>query len=275
MMPTAPAAPAKQSAPGSRDHSETRHISISEPTKSTDRNPAAVLEQTESPMAMAMRQAGAEAAAKAGQKKPSKPMPTASVPTENETTAPVVEPKIVSPMADPSSDPEMTQAKSPAKLAAEGARRTSVDEISETEKTPDASGIVGGGSETPASNEQQVADLRRTSSIAKAPSKLSETQTQDQLPEVPLEEKEQQKFEERPKTHRGSSLSQASREEIREVEKRNSIEEDPAEDDEEAMDPPTGKVGAIDEGEKHASEGMKHEKADAEDAEGTGVSVGG
>ena len=273
IRPAAPAAPARDSAPPSRDSSQGRHISISEPTKSADRNPAAALDGAESPMAMAMRQAGAEAASKAGQKKILKPMPTAPTPSEKDTTAPVVEPKIASPMADPSTDPEMTQAKSPAQLAAEGVRQASAENI---EKSPDANGTVSGGLEPPVSNEQQVADLRRTSSIAKAPSKLSETQTYDPVPEEASEPKDEQKFEERPKTHRGSSLSQASREEIRDVEKRNSIAVDPTEDEEAAIGTAgsAAKIGATDAGEKPASEDIDHEKSDAKNAEGAGISVG-
>lgn len=206
---------------------------------------------------MAMRQAGAEAAAKAGQKKTIKPMPAAPEPTENETTAPVVEPIIASPMADPSSEPQTTQGKAPNQLAVEGAKRTSVDKIAETVKDADASGIVGGALETTTSTEQQVADLRRSSSIAKAPSRLAETQTQEEIPEETSDVKEETseveekapeakeelreepggspRFEPRPQTHRGSSLSQASKEEIREMEKRNSIAEEPMEDDEEVL----------------------------------------
>lgn len=272
----APAAPAQVSGPPSRDSSETRHISISEPPKSADRNPAATLDQTGSPMAMVMRQAGAEAAAKAGQKKTLKPMPTAPKPTEKETTAPIVEARIASPMADPSTEPEMTQAKAPAQLAAEGAKRTSVDKIATTEMAPDASGIVGASSETSASNEQQVADMRRTSSIAKAPSKLSETQTHDAVPEEAAEVKYEPKYEARPRTHRGSSLSQASREEIREMERRNSIAEDPDEDAEDVVeDAPAAKsIAATDDGGKPSSEEILPEKAEAKDAESAGVSVG-
>ena len=195
-------------------------------------------------MAMAMRQAGAEAAAKAGKMKTTKPMPAAPQPTKTQTTAPIVEPIIASPMADPGSEPQTTQAKAPTQLAAEGAKRTSVDKIAETVKGTDASDIVGDSSETPVSNEQQVADMRRKSSIAKAPSRLAETQTPEEIPEEAPEAKEKPKeepkssprFEERPKTHRGSSLSQASKEEILEMEKRNSIEEDPCEDAEAALD---------------------------------------
>jgi hypothetical protein len=253
-------------------------------------------------MAVAMRQAGAEAAAKAGQKKTPKPIPAAPQPTEKETTAPVVEAKIASPMADPSAEPETTQGKIPAQLATEGAKRASVDKIAETEAASDASGIVSSSSETPSSTEQQVADLRRTSSIAKAPSKLSETQTVDAPEEVPEvkqeapEVKHEPKFEKRPKTHRGSSLSQVSAEEIKEMEKRNSIEEDPDEDAEEAIDstpaaedvatkdedvevpvekaPAVKYIGATDEGEKPAEEEPITEKSDPKDAESAGVSVG-
>jgi len=210
-------------------------------------------------MAMAMRQAGAEAAAKAEQMKTTKPMPAAPQPTETQTIAPVVEPIIASPMADPSSEPQTTQAKAPTQLAAEGAKRMSVDKIAETEKGTDANGVVGSSSETPASNEQQVVDMRRNGSITKAPSRLAETQTHEEIPEEAPEAKEKPKeeskssprFEERPKTHRGSSLSQVSKEEILEMEKRNSIEEDPCEDAEAALDckKPTEEVAVTDEGE--------------------------
>lgn len=241
-------------------------------------------------MVMAMRQAGAEAAAKAGQKKTLKPMPAAPKPTEKDATAPVVEAKIASSMADPSADPEITQAKIPAQLAAEGAARTSVEKIAETQTVPDASGTAGGSSETQISNEQQIADLRRTSSITKAPSKLSENQTQVQVAEEAAEVKREPKFAERPTTHRGSSLSQVSAEEIKEMEKRNSIEEDLDEDVEDGVEkvPVVKDVVAEDEAEKHvkdvvatddgealATEEPLTENSDPKHAESTGVSVGG
>lgn len=288
---TAPAAPAQTSTPTSRDSSRGRHISISEPPKSADRNPAAALEQTKSPMAMAMRQAGAEAAAKAGQKKTVKPMSTAAEPTERDTTAPVVEANIASPMADPSTEPGTTQGKIPAQLAAEGAKRSSVDKIAETAAAPDASGIV----QFPTSTEQQVAEMRRTSSLTKAPSKLAETQTNDAAEEA-AETKHEPKFEKRPKTHRGSSLSQVSVEEIKAMEKRNSIEEDPDEDAENAVEdapaaentapkdegvdgpvertPNVKDVGATDEGEKPGRGEPAKMKSDPKDPESAGVSVG-
>ena len=274
--PTAPPVPAQVSAPTSRDSSQGRHISISEPPKSADRNPAAALEQTGSPMALALRQAGAEAAAKASQKKTSKPVTTAPKPTEIDTTAPVVEAKIASPMADPGADPAITQAKAPAQLAAEGAQRTSIDKIADTESTSDASKSVGGSLETTTSNEQQVADMRRASSITKAPSRLSHTETSDQISEEPTEVKHEPKFEERPRTHRGSSLSQVSREEIKEMERRNSIQEDPDEDAEGAVEdtPAVQGVEATDEGEKPAGKDIETAKSDPKDEKSVGDSVG-
>ena len=274
--PAAPPAPAQVSAPTSRDSSQGRHISISEPPKSADRNPAAALEQTGSPMAMAMRQAGAEAAAKAGQKKTAKPVTTVPKPTEIDTTAPTSEVKIATPMADPAEDPAITQAKAPAQLAAEGAKRTSLDKIADTETVSDTSKPADGSSDTAASNEQQVADLRRASSITKAPSRLSHTETSDQISEESTEVKHEPKFEERPRTHRGSSLSQVSAEEIKEMERRNSIKEDPDEDAEDAVEetPAAQAVGATDEGEKPAGQHIENVKSDPKDEESAGVSVG-
>jgi hypothetical protein len=148
-------------------------------------------------MTLTMRQLGAEAAAKAKDVKkktttatsnpapPTSATPVAEVPTS--TTAKERE------ASDPSQEPDVTAAKTPAQLAAEGAKRTSVDKIdsqagaaSTTPTSARATALeVNEDVSEPAepstskSTEEQVLDLRRQSTQVDVPSKLSESISAD------------------------------------------------------------------------------------------------
>lgn len=132
-----------------RTASETRHISISDPKSDARRqsedNPAGSLgdgkRDTHSPLSMAMRQAGAEAAAKAGQSSSGSSTgtsgtsgKTATISTSREpsgTTVPAPTPAKV-PKLDAGAE-EVSQvetgAKTPEQLASQGQSRTSVDKL--------------------------------------------------------------------------------------------------------------------------------------------------
>ena len=174
---------------------------------------------------MAMRQAGLEAAKKASQKKGVKP---GSLLSDNPTSADapasstVTEAKLSKASEEPHASAEMTAAKTPEVLAAEGAKRTSVDKIADSENSAEAS------TESPKSTEESLLQARRTSSITKTKTPLSNETAVESTPALP----EQQHFEERPRTHRGSSVSDASKEEIECVEKSVAIpEEDEGQED--------------------------------------------
>ena len=169
----------QQAAGGSaqaRTASETRHISISEPGRhdSDARKPSQSEGKTDSPLNMAMRQAGAEAAKKAGEKKDaSKPalMPTSSeaqvlneernkaaetngtshptlIPTPSETQVvneqrnKAMPPPDVPASAATGLDPDAedvskveTGAKMPGQLAAQGATKTTTDKMESVGKS--------------------------------------------------------------------------------------------------------------------------------------------
>jgi hypothetical protein len=175
---------------------------------------------------MAMRKAGAEAARKAGQKKALKPgslfsdnptSPDAPMPSTATNT------KLSKASEEPSASADITAGKTPAVLAAEGVKRTSFDKMADSESSTDAE------TEPSKSVEESLLDARRTSSITKTKTPLSNETALESTPSLA-----EQRFEERPRTHRGSSVSEASKEEIECVEKSNTIpEEDEDEDDEE------------------------------------------
>jgi hypothetical protein len=173
---------------------------------------------------MAMRKAGAEAAQKAGQKKalkqssllsdnpksPDAPMPSTATNT-----------KLSKASEEPNASTDITAGKTPAVLAAEGARRTSVDKIADSESSTDAE------TEPSKSAEESLLQARRTSSITKTKTPLSNETALESTPSL----SEQQRFEERPRTHRGSSVSEASKEEIECIEKSNAIPEEDEDDE--------------------------------------------
>lgn len=212
--------PQRPSGPPSRASSETRHISITEPTESEKekaRTPS--VSPAENPMMMAMKQLGAEAAAKgqgrkvsgdAMKSKNNEATSPAAVPTQSPTAAstaqiPTPATTKMSPDAlDPSVDPEMTAGKAPSQLAAEGAT-TAVDKIdatslptpstsSESNQTdssiPELKDPFNKPGEAPSatklapsadmSTEQQTLDLRKNSTLARQPSALQQTQSVDE-----------------------------------------------------------------------------------------------
>ena len=244
----------------------------------------------DTPLTMAMRQAGAEAAAKAGQKKVVKP---GSLMSDNPTSPDVPTPSTAldTKLSKASEEPhasaaEMTAAKTPAVLAAEGAKRSSVDKIADSESSTD------GESESPKSREETLLQARRTSSIVKKKTSLSNETALDSTPALPVE---QQAVEERPRTHRGSSVSEASREEIEGVEKAQAIPEEDEGDEGEArvqereeekrkkekgqastdeVKPSLADVTSSDKQEQPSEPDNKSSAPDAKEEEAAGVSVG-
>lgn len=152
---------------------------------------------------------------------------------------------------------EATAAKTPTKLATEGAKRTSVDKIVESEdittSPTSASPTQAGESGDVASTEAQVLEVRRTSSIAKTKSKLSEatpaaesnTVFGEPASKIAVEESEvSPTIPPVRRQHRGSDIGEASPEEIRALERKLSIAEvDEEEDEEEEKDRKAGKYG--------------------------------
>ena len=242
---------------------------------------------------MAMRQAGAEAAAKAGQKKVVKPgSPMSDNPTSPDVPIPstALDTKLSKASEEPhASAAEMTAGKTPTVLAAEGARRSSVDKIADSESSTDAE------SELPKSREETLLQARRTSSIVKKKTALS---NETAVESTPAPSVEQQAFEERPRTHRGSSVSEASREEIECVEKSQAIPEEEEGDEGEArvqgreeeekkekekgkgqastdhVEPSLAEVTSSDKREQPSEPDNKSSAQDAKEGKAAGVSVG-
>ncbi|KIW63162.1 hypothetical protein PV04_10030 [Phialophora macrospora] len=291
----------QRSGPPSRASSETRHISITEPKekKDGDGKLGSSQKHTETPMNIAMRQLGAEAAAKAAQKKPgvtSQPPKAAAAPI-NEKSVPDQTPssaatKLSTEAAVTSADTaaEVTAAKTPAQLASEGAGRTSLDKIAESEDKL-ASGAAD--SEQSKSTEEQQLEMRRTSSVTKSKSRLSdvtpiaESDTVGAEPEtvkspssiaVP-EAEASAKPADLPRQHRGSDVGEASLEEIKALEEKLSIPEE-GEGDDEGGEPAaanTTKAAAVsttDKAEEEATKGTEIQKTEPKDADKAGLSVG-
>lgn len=107
-----------------RQASETRHISISEPKR--DKSPASLLGK-DTTVAMAMKQAGAEAAAKAGQKKTTAGTATTDSSSSNAPTSISSEIKREPDMEDHNT--ANTEAKTPALLAEEGAMKMTIEKL--------------------------------------------------------------------------------------------------------------------------------------------------
>lgn len=294
-----PTASTNSSGPPSRASSETRHILISDPKdKETDSGPAPSQKPTEPPLNVAMRQLGAEAAAKAGQKKAAAAQPAKAPikPPDNTEQTPVPATTKLSPDAaveSPETATEVTAAKTPAQLAAEGAKKTSIDKIAETGGSA-ATTDTADSSSSP-STEAQLVEQRRQSSITKQKSRLSESTPADQSESVLVEEDEDNKkpssAEEQaavpisevsadppvdmPKQHRGSDIGTASPEEIRAIEKETSIPESGEEHDAPTVTTTEDKaVTSTDEVEGQATKGKQPQEEGAKDADKAGVSVG-
>ena len=301
----------QRSGPPSRASSETRHISIAEPKKDKDKE-AASQKPGDAPGNLIMRQLGAEAAAKASQKKTATStaakVPVAPLSTSEQTPVPAVTKLSADAAVDsPETVTEATATKTPNQLAAEGAKRTSVDKIATSESSPSSSDPTSPTTEEP-STEAQLLEARRTSSITKTKSRLSEA-TPASESETVLEDKpatSEAESEPKPETkpavpasevspvvpsatrkHRGSDVGEASPEEIRALERKLSIKEEPEEDEEEDDDHDNDSdedeeeenkkataLTSIDEAEKEATKGEDIKKEDAKDASKAGVSVG-
>lgn len=138
-----------------------------------------------------MRQLGAEAAARAKDRKASGTTPKASTgntalpkPDVTLSPPPAVPDAKEREASDPSQEPAVTAAKTPAQLAAEGAKKTSIDKIDATtpsdasDTSLDASNEAepnkDANSASP-STEEQLLNLRRQSTQTATPSKLAES----------------------------------------------------------------------------------------------------
>ncbi|EXJ78410.1 hypothetical protein A1O1_08810 [Capronia coronata CBS 617.96] len=266
--PTTTSTP-QRSGPPSRASSETRHISIFDPKDkdkdgSSSGTEATSHKPTDAPINVALRQLGVEAAAKAGQKKAAaaQAAKAAVAPTkEPSTTDQIPVPAATKLSAEaavesPETAPNVTAAKTPAQLATEGAKRTSVDKIadSEAEATSPVHNQESSSSlsSSPSSStEAKILEQRRASSVTKTKSRLSESTPAEQsetvlseeasptapiaVPEFEVSATMSPPSEGRARQHRGSDIGEASPEEIRALEKKLSIqEEDEGSDDEDA-----------------------------------------
>jgi hypothetical protein len=281
-----------------------------EPTGEMDLSSMGAAKKEETPLTIAMRQAGAEAAKKASEKKGSKPPTSVAARSLGgiEVPMPAIETKMARTVEEPDVSAETTAAKVPEKLAQEGAKRTSLDKISEEgakrtsmEKADESDGTSEhehGG----LSKEATVLEARRASSLTKMKSPLSEESAVSSSTEFVGAH-----FEPRARTHRGSSVSAASKEEIEEIEKRYAIpeedEEEKNEEDEDsdesstrdeakgtdiksasmphteedvpiASDASTTDVTVINEGEFDVMKGLRPQEQDAKDPQGASASVG-
>lgn len=199
----------------------SERVQFKEPPESERRSSVNPPKIEESPMTLAMRQAGAEAAAKAGEKKLAKQSPLASEGTKPPAVE-TAEPETQSPSTPKSLETplELVATRTPTQLAAEGARRTSIDKIAEVENTEPP------GIGRRMSREENLLQIRERSSLTKIKTPLSHEAGLGSPPSP------EPRFEQRPREHRGSSVSEASREEIALIEKaRMIVEED--EDEEE------------------------------------------
>lgn len=169
----------------------------SEMVENSDPASISAPKKEENPLIVAMRQAGAEVAKKASEKKASKTV-TQAPSKDQEATAvpiPVVETKMTMLVEEPGALTEATAAKVPEKLAEEGAPRTSVDKIAEEgakrtimDKETESQG-TGEQGHVGLSKEASLLDARRASSITKMRTPLSEEITAPPEDEVEDAEK--------------------------------------------------------------------------------------
>ena len=295
----------KRSGPPSRASSETRHISIAEPSerekeRGSDGKAPASQKTAESPMNVTIKQLGTEAAAKAAQKKvgagtqspKAAATPTSESGTLEQTPSPAAT-KFSTEAAVDSGDMAavVTAAKTPAQLATEGAGRTSVGKIADSEDKLAASAAEL-DSPNPMSTEEQQLAMRRTSSVTKTKSRLSEATPIDEShtvnaesepspesPSIALPKSEVDTTPTMPRQHRGSDVGEASMEEIRALEKKMAIPEEEEEGHakgEPQTEPATkaSAVSATDRAEEEVSKGTDTRKTDPKDADKAGFSVG-
>lgn len=269
-------------------------------SEGAESSPTSPLKKEETPLTMAMRQAGAEAAKKAGERKGlmSRARPSTKTSEATDIPMPAVEAKMAKSAEEPGASAETTAAKIPEKLAEEGAKRTSVDKIAE--EGVKRTSMEGATESDSISQQEQVGiskeasnlEARRASSITKLKSPLSTETAARSSTELGASS-----MESNPETHRGSSVSLASKEEIQGIEKRDAIPEETEEANEsaeqaEAQDDealPTVKaetaggdsdnatlsgVTASDEAELSATKGVKPQEDNAREAAGASTSVG-
>ena len=300
---TSTASTPQRSGPPSRASSEGRHISIAEPAereKEKGDGKSTSQKTTESPMNNAIRQLGAEAAAKAVQKKagtiasPSKAV-AASIDDSDvpdQTPSPTASKfSTEAALESVGTAAEVTAAKTPNQLASEGAERTSTGKIADSEEKL-ASESTEPDSEH--SREEQLLQMRRTSSVTVAKSRLSEATPISESHTVNTESDEGEKGTppssmsapdsemgstrlDRPRQHRGSDVREADIEEIRALEKRSMIPEEDEDDEDHTPAKSVTKASAVattDEAEKEATKGTDTQKTDPKDADQAGVSVG-
>lgn len=262
----------------------------SPPSKETSRevepSPTSSSKKEETPLTMAMRQAGAEAAKKAGEKKASisKGPATPKILDTEDVRIPVIETTMARSVQDPGTSPTVTAAKVPGKLAEEGAKRTSVDKIADegakrkiTDDLSDQEGTNEDGNEhghehESLSKEAKMVEARRDSSITKMKSPLSEQSTARSITGPGTAD-----LEARPEHHSRSSTSSASNsEEIEEVEKGKAMLQEPKETAEprRVNDVTMTEVAASNEGESAAMKGVMPQDGDAKGATEAGTSVG-
>ena len=230
----------------------------------------------ESPLIVAMRQAGAEVAKKAGERKTSKTVTQALSRDQEATAAPiaVVETKIAELVEDPGALAEATAAKVPEKLAEEGAKRTSVDKIAEEGAKRTSMGKeteshgTGEQEHVGLSKEATLLDARRASSITKMKTPLSEETAAP--PEDEVED-----------TGKRNTIS----EEVEDLDEPRTEAEARATETALTSVPGNGgqsntaearmeKVTASDEAEDAAMKGVKPQEQDAKDAQSVGLSLG-
>jgi hypothetical protein len=255
-------------------------------------NPSSIsaARKDDTPLTLAMRQAGAEAAKKAIEKKASKStaLPPAKGLGPTEVPARAMESGIARSVEEPGVSATTTAAKIPKNLAAEGAKRTSIDKIAEEGARRSD---MDRATESDRTNEQEHAGLSKEATMLGAMSASSTTKMKSPLsednPPRPSMEFRAANFEPRPRTHRGSSVSMASREEIEAIEKRDAIAEE-SEDTDESSTPKTDNEGHLDdsanvmlkdltttdEGEVTATKDGKTQEQHAKDPEAAGASVG-
>lgn len=268
----------------------TRSKEVGEETALSPASPS----KEETPLTIAMRKAGAEAAKKAGQRKESSSTELRSTKSLEPNEAP-----LPTSVEEPSLATDITVAKIPAKLAESGAKRTSIDKIAEQNskrsslENPSEPVIAGEQTHVGLSYEATTKEATRENSMTKTKSPLSEeaAATSSTEPGNPHHESSGS-------MHRGSSVSPATKEEIEEIEKKTIIPEvEEAESPNikpEARDGETNssamtetgpspdenhggtvtEVTASNEGEFAATKGLQPQEGEAADAKRSGASVG-
>ena len=254
-----------------------------------DKTTTASPKKEETPLTMAMRQAGLEAAKKAGERKASQTSKLAQgksndgseIPTSATTT------DAASLVEEPNISAETTAAKVPEKLAEEGARRSSVDKIAEEEVKRTSSGEEADGTQeadgsTPVGMSTAAAklELRRASSVVKSKSSLAEETTAPTDPSL-----EEADSEPTSVTNKATSAVEASSKEIRESEEQIEAVEgyveasgepvSKAAEENQAIEKSTVvDISVTDAGEVPGSKEVETQKQDATEPKAAGISVG-